>query len=492
MLPKRRSTRSRSSRSPLARQLDDALGKPPKQSKAKPVQVPVEGDLLRLHRPSGQGYVLVGKGHRRRIYVGPFYDPDGRNVSHLAMQEARRLLRDESVEALPPLRPERATGRAVARALRAREHGVTVSELAERYLEHVRKKYARRETQIPHYETAIRRLVHHAGDVPAIEFGPLMLRSLRGAMLLERDPRDDTRSRYVRRYVNETARRITRAYKWAVSVELVPETVYRALLTVEPVEAGEVVRWSDSDGIEREIVPRESKKVEGVPLDDVRAILPHLSRQVRAVVLLQVLTGARPSELLGLRPMDIDRSGERWIARPVSHKNAWRGKKHERELPLPHEAESVLRPFIESRLPSAPLFSPREAEQDRLAERHAQRKVDSRFGNSPGYNSRTREGRDPKKAPGETYTADSYRRAIERACAFAGVERFTPYRLRHVAGEITEAALDETHASAVLGHRDTQVTQRYHRSTQRRIRAATAVDVLGLVVAKALGLEESA
>jgi len=460
--------------------IDLGFGPAPKSTKAKPVRVPVEGDFLRLHRSSEQGYVLIqeaGGDRRRQVYVGPFYTPDKRNVSPDAIQAARRLLREAQAGVL---RPEKATGRAVARAIRAgRSGGVRVEELTERYKQHVGRKYAQRQTQLPHYKTALKRLEEHAGDLSVEDFGPVDLTALRDAMASERDEGHPSRSRYVRRSVNETVARILRCFKWGVSVELVPVNIYTALQAVEPIEADEV------KGL------RESREVSAAPLDDVRAVLPFLSRQLAAVVMLQVFAAARPSEILGLRPMDIDRSGEGWTAVIAQHKNAWRGKKHKRVLDFSQEAQRVLEPFLHNRLPSAPLFSPAEAERERLAERHAERNVDPRFGNRPGYSERVRAGREPEKAPGETYTADSYRRAVERACAKAGVPRFTPYQLRHTGLTIMEAETDERHAGAAAGHKDGNVTKRYHESLQERKLARAGVVAVGRVAAKAFGLESA-
>lgn len=50
----------------------------------------------------------------------------------------------------------------------------------------------------------------------------------------------------------------------------------------------------------------------------------HLSRPVDVVVELQLLTGARPGELVGLRPADRDRPHAGvWACRPATHKDCW-------------------------------------------------------------------------------------------------------------------------------------------------------------------------
>lgn len=81
---------------------------------------------------------------------------------------------------------------------------------------------------------------------------------------------------------------------------------------------------------------------------------------VRAMVRLQLLTGARPSQILEMRPVEIDRSGKVWIYRPAAHKNSWRGS--DRSIYLGPQAQAIvldaLRPGFQERF----LFSPAVAE----------------------------------------------------------------------------------------------------------------------------------
>ncbi len=65
-----------------------------------------------------------------------------------------------------------------------------------------------------------------------------------------------------------------------------------------------------------------------LPVDDatVEATLPFLSTVVADMIRFQRLTGCRPGEVCGIRPMDVDRSGEVWVYRPASHKTEHHGK----------------------------------------------------------------------------------------------------------------------------------------------------------------------
>ncbi len=75
---------------------------------------------------------------------------------------------------------------------------------------------------------------------------------------------------------------------------------------------------------------RESEPVKPVPQEYVDAVQPYVSRQVWAMIQLQLLTAARPGEILKMRPWDIDRSEKIWVYAPAEHKTAHHG--HERKI----------------------------------------------------------------------------------------------------------------------------------------------------------------
>ena len=67
----------------------------------------------------------------------------------------------------------------------------------------------------------------------------------------------------------------------------------------------------------------------------------------------------------------------------------------------------------------------------------------------------------PKRKPGKRYTRDSYRRAVQRACDKAGVERWSPNQLRHSAATEIRSRYGLEAAQVVLGHAKADVTQVY-------------------------------
>jgi integrase len=154
--------------------------------------------------------------------------------------------------------------------------------------------------------------------------------------------------------------------------------VHRQLSTVETLRRGRPLPCGT--------VPAETDPVRPVPEELVHAIRPFLSPQVEAIVLLQLHTGARGGELLGLRPRDIavdERTGI-WFCELDEHKTAHHGKR--RTLVFGPQSQAVLEPFMRNRDADAYLFSPREAEEARRRKATAARRTPLDRGNRVGTN----------------------------------------------------------------------------------------------------------
>lgn len=324
-------------------------------------------------------------------------------------------------------------------------------------------------------KAALRVLRRLDGSTPAIQFGPRKLRILREAMVLGDTTAVPPRKPWSRRTINDRVRVIVTMFRWAVSQELLPPSIPQALAMVEPLKRGRTTA-------------REGEGVGPVPQELIDAVRPLVSRQVRAIIDLQLLTGARPGELLGLRPVDIETGvpGGVWTYRLTEHKNAFRGK--DRRIYFGPKAQRVLAPFMAARALNAPLFSPAEAEAERRAEMHARRKVPLSYGNAPGTN----KSPSPRRPAGTAYTTDTYRRAIERACEeafppppplarqdgetldqwrsrltpsqrtklrqWSKEHRWHPHQLRHNAATHIRREFGLEAASLVLGHASATIT----------------------------------
>ncbi len=325
----------------------------------------------RKHRRSGQAIVtLNGVDH----YLGPH----GTKASKV---EYDRLVHEWL-----------AAGRHAAKA--SGDDSPTVSVVIASYWRHAKAYYVKngKETsEVGAIRNAVRPLKELYGKTPAAEFGPLALKAVRSKYIANELSRGT---------VNQNVGRIVRMFRWAAEHEQIPASVPQALSMIAGLRKNRTAA-------------KESKPI--LPIDDatVDATLKHLPKVVADMVKLQRLTGARPSEVCNLRPMDVDKSKKVvWLYRPESHKT----EHHDRGriIFIGPKAQAILKPYLK-RDRDAYCFRPVESEEQRRAAQHAKRKTPLRQGNSPGTNRK----RKPARPPGEQYTTASYRRAIERACDLA-------------------------------------------------------------------------
>lgn len=412
----------------------------------------------RLHKSSGQAVVTL---NGRDYYCGPHGDPESRQVY------------DELIAKWL------AHGRRMPGAIEDPDQAITVNELVVAFWDYAGTYYrtpdGKQTTAISNFRSAITPLIEVFGDTEVDAFGPRSLKALQQDMIGRG---------WCRTNINRQISKIKTVFKWGVSEELVPGPLYQSLLAVSGLRAGR----SEA---------RESAPVRSVPLDLVDPIKDHVSRQVWAMIQLQLLSGARPGEVVGLKPSDIDQSDEVWVCVLDQHKTAHHG--HHRVLYFGPRAQVVIKPFLNGRQDDEPLFCPTEAESERRATRHKQRKTPLSCGNRPGTNQKN----NPTVTAREAYDVASYRRAITRGCDLAfpppdhlarikvdgakGVRwerddewksrlgpqfwddlkawrrkhRWHPHQLRHTAATSIRKEFGLDAARAVLGHRTPVITEVY-------------------------------
>jgi integrase len=373
----------------------------------------------RLHRQSGQAIVTLSDGHgnRRDVLLGKFGSAESRAEYARVIGEWEASGR----RARPP----------------ATANSLSVAELCLSYLDHAATHY-RDANGAPTSElTEIRLSIRHVrtvyGHTRAAEFGPLALKSVRAKMV---------ESGLSRGVVNQRIGRIKRAFKWAVSEQLVVPTVLTALQAVVGLQAGRTTA-------------REPEPVKPVPEGDVDAVIPFLTRQVKGMVQLQRLTGMRPGEVVRMTAAEIDMTGPVWVYRPERHKTAWRGK--ERAVALGPRAQAIIREFLGSDA-SLPLFSPRHA----VAEWRAKtiRPLTSR-----------RKRRHRSRATSQ-YSVITYQKAIERACIRASIPHWSPNQLRHLHATMVRKQFGLEAAQVALGHAHASITEVY---AERDLSLATKI-----------------
>ena len=294
---------------------------------------------------------------------------------------------------------------------------------------------------------ALRPLREIYGHTLVADFGPLALKSIQRTMI-ERN--------VSRRVINSRIGKIKRVFKWAVSEQLAPAGTFHALQTVAGIQRGRTEA-------------RETPPVR--PVDDatVETTLLHLPRIVADMVRFQQFTGCRPGEVCLLRPCDVDTAAEVWRYVPESHKTEHHGR--ERVIFIGPKAQDILRPYL-LRDKSAYCFVPAEAE----GERNAEKREGRRSPMTPSQAAR-KPKRNRKRPPGERYTANSYRRAVQRACGLAfpapdelnaeerdewrKAHQWHPNRLRHSAATLIQKQFGLETAQVTLGHASADVSQIY-------------------------------
>lgn len=366
------------------------------------------------HKPSDRARVRIAG---RDIWLGKW--------GSLEADERYRRIVAEYLTGIEPA-PSRRPGRP--------DPGTSINELVIAYwsfAEGYYRKDGQPTSELPLVRDVLKFVRQHYGSTPAAEFGPLKLKALRESLIARG---------ICRKSINQRVGRIKRLFKWGVENELVPPTVHHGLTAVAGLRKG---RTEAS----------ESVPVAPVSDDDVNAVLPFLNRQLGAMVKLQAFTGARPGEVCSMRPCDIDRDADVWEYRPSSHKTQHHG--HERVVYIGPRGQRVLAEWIDNRPADSFCFSPSEAR----AERSKMQRVTRKSPVQPSQqNRRTKR---PKKQPGQRYTTMSYGHAIAKACEKAGIESWSPNRLRHTAATAIRKGYGIEAAQVSLGHSVADVTQVY-------------------------------
>jgi integrase len=266
----------------------------------------------------------------------------------------------------------------------------------------------------------------------AVKFGPLALKSVRQSLI---------DAGISRKHINKQVDRIKRMFRWAAAEEMIPARISQALNMVAGLRQGRTEA-------------NETTPIMPVGADTVDATLEHLPSIPADMVRLQRFCGCRPEEVCALRPCDLDRSVDVWTYRPGSHKTEHQGR--DRMIFVGPKAQEVLLRYL-ARDTQSHCFRPCDSEAKRLAEQERNRKTPSSCGNVRGSNVK----RKPKKKPGTQYTTDSYRRAIHRACEKAGIDRWSPNRLRHSTATEVRKEFGLEGAQIILGHASADVSQVY-------------------------------
>jgi integrase len=356
---------------------------------------------------------------------------------------------------------------------------LTIDELCLRFLGFAKKYYVKGgkpTAEVACIRAALRPLIRKCGTQLAAGFGPLKLKAVRESMIAAGTTRTT---------INKYVQRITRLFRWAVENELVPASSHHALVAVRGLAKGRC----DAP----EVIP-----VKPVDFARVEAIRPHVSRHVWGMVQLQLLTAARPGEIVSMRVGDVNTTGPIWEYTPREHKTEHHDKS--RVISIGPRGQALLREFLGDALASdqgfdAFVFSPIDSEAERSRKRRRERKSPM----TPSQASR-RAKLDGRRRPRDHYTVASYRRAIARGCELAfeipgelrtipkdvaaGERRrlrreaakwraancWRPNQLRHSAGTFLRREFGIEAARVILGHSNIETTEIYAEADLQRAR----------------------
>lgn len=421
------------------------------KKKATPRVRTKQGEIPKIHHRKDRNlaYILLGG---TKKYLGHY---DGVTISPEVEAERLRVWNESRVKR--GLDPQVVDGTPV-----------TVTILVNRFLEEAKTTYVKHGRSTGSYERfviVVRPLFELYPDSPADSFSPSCLKAVRERMVT---------GGLARKTVNDRINLIRQIFRWGVSNELVEVDTWAKLKAVEPLLEGKTKAPDHPD-----IEPVDPKIVE--------ATLPFMPPAVAAMVCIQQLNGARPSEICNMRPCDIFREGDTfpkryahlktglqgiWVYIPSEHK--LEHKKKDRWLPLGPKCQEIILSYLgvdPDWQSEEYIFSPEAEQRIRAAMARANRKTPVQ----PSQLDRRKE--EPKRKPGKRYRVDSYRTAIQRAVekhnrnAIAAsvregreavlLPKWFPYQLRHGVGTEARATGDLETAQALLGHSNLKTTEIY-------------------------------
>lgn len=316
---------------------------------------------------------------------------------------------------------------------------VWLNDVIVRYLEFARKRHPGTNGEYDVIRASVAELDNLFPGLLAKEFGPRRLKEYQKHL---------DSPKISRGYINARISRVRRMFKWAVSEELVPASVYAALRTVEALKPGEC-----------EAVERARRKP--VPWESVEPVLEFLSPTLQAMVMLQWHTGVRSQNIVDLAPGQIDFTVRPAEWRPPRHKTLYRGK--QLLVFVGANALNAIKPFLD-RPDDKPCFSPRESLQWYYDQAEAKRQC-ARYPSEPKrVKTMNRRARDH-------YDSRTYQKAISTGIDNCNADRkkrkmdpvpyWTPHQIRHAKATEVRAVYGLEAAQAALGHSSIDATQIY-------------------------------
>ena len=275
----------------------------------------------------------------------------------------------------------------------------------------------------------------------------------------------DASGRYCRGTVNGIVYDVLSAFKWGIH-HRINGARYVSPSTVGDLSFIEKLRRGACKSIDH---PRRG----AANISDVERTLPFLPPAIRTILRLTLLTGSRPGEIRILRPCDVrEVSPDLWEYKPTRHKTERYGG--ERVIYFGPRAIAILNAEIVGfdGEPTDYLFRPKDAARDRYLDQQRRKRSPSKVKRDAERRARAEARRDP------FYSGRALSVAVRRACESAGIKPWTPYQLRKAAATYIDKEFGAEAAAAVLGHRNTTMTEN-HYIDPRREKAAEIARKIG-------------
>lgn len=270
---------------------------------------------------------------------------------------------------------------------------------------------------------------------------------------------------YARQTINEMVRQLVEIFRWGTMIGYC-RCDCMALELVKPLRKGRPAPGST-------VVPREYQTRQPAPLRSIAAALRQAHPVLEAMIRVQWLTGMRPGALVMMRRGDLlttrrNRGVMIYTPRADAYKleHVDQIPTHLRNIYVGPRASAILRPLLSGLGRNDFVFSPRRAVDIFNAGKRSSRKVKAWASHAPEARKSRRGTAD--RADRDHYSTDSYRRAIERACARAGLARadfWSPNQLRHAAATRLRELADVDAAQVLLGHASVTTTEIYAKPT---------------------------
>lgn len=236
--------------------------------------------------------------------------------------------------------------------------------------------------------------------------------------------------------INGYVRKMRHIWKWFANQRFVGVEVWHEMQTIAALSPGRPLKCGNTT-----LTPRVTDAVKDVPEETVMETVALLPRTIGAMVMVQYWTGARPTEICIMRPVDFDTTGSIWSYKPSQHKTQHHGKP--RCIAIGPRAQEWLKPVLaECHELHGYVFRPIDAWKDRFAEKNANYQPENPRG-------------------GMMFDRTTYARAIARVCKNNGIPPWSPNQLRHSAAKRARLEMGIEAASAMLGHSKVSTTEIY-------------------------------